>query len=66
VVDLALTGVPHEVVDRGIVARHARLAMTPAGAYAGPLISIRASTRIPQRLSSVVTDAPPTSCCGPR
>jgi hypothetical protein len=57
VVDLAVTGVPHEVVDRGIIARHARLAMTPAGAYAGPLISIPRIDQDPRNVFVVVRDA---------
>lgn len=42
VLDLAATNVPYTVVDRGVVVRHLRSAMTPAAGFAGPLISVPA------------------------
>lgn len=57
VVDLAQTGVPHVVVDRGVVARHAALRMTPAGGYSGPLISVPPTVQSPRRVLFTATDA---------
>jgi len=50
VVDLGLTGVPHTVVDRGLVVRHLQLSMTPAGAGGPPLLSIPSLGQQPRRV----------------
>ena len=56
-VDLAMTNVPYEVIDRGIVARHLRLAMTSAPGYAGALVSVPALARSPRVVILVAQDA---------
>jgi hypothetical protein len=52
VVDLAMTGVAYTVIDRGIVARHLRLAMTPAntGVY---LIALPIAAPAPRKVMLV-------------
>lgn len=56
-VDLANTSVPYVVVDRGIVVRHLRLAMTNAAAYTGPLISVPALPQDPRTVVMTAVDA---------
>jgi hypothetical protein len=56
-VDLALTNVPYVVVDRGLVVRHARLAMSPANGYTGPLISVPDPVQSPRRVLLTARDS---------
>lgn len=49
VVDLGVTAVPYTVIDRGIVARHVRLAMTPANATVY-LIALPVATATPREV----------------
>jgi hypothetical protein len=55
-VDLTLTNVPYVVVDRGLVVRHARLAMSAANGYAGPLISVPDPVQGPRRVLLTARD----------
>jgi hypothetical protein len=54
--DLGLTSVPYEVVDRGVVVRHLLSTMTPAAGYSGPLISIPPIGQQPRHVLLVATD----------
>lgn len=56
VVDLAVTLAPATVVDRGLVVRHLRLAMTPAAGFSGPLISVPDLGQRPRRVVLTARD----------
>jgi hypothetical protein len=56
-VDMTLTSVPYVVVDRGLAVRHARLAMSPANGYDGPLISVPDPIQAPRRVLLTAKDA---------
>lgn len=56
-IDLSLAAVPYTVIDRGLVARHLRSAMTRDAAYSGPLISVPGTGTAKRRVLLVVTDA---------
>jgi hypothetical protein len=56
-VDLDLSAVPYVVVDRGLAVRHARLALSPANGYDGPLISVPDPIQAPRRVLLTAQDA---------
>lgn len=56
VVDLGVTAVPYTVIDRGLVARHVRLAMTPANATVY-LIALPVAIPAPREMLLVAASA---------
>jgi hypothetical protein len=56
-VDLTLDNVPYVVVDRGMVVRHAQLAMSTANGYDGPLISVPDPVQSPRRVLLTARDS---------
>jgi hypothetical protein len=56
VVDVAVTGVAHPLVDRGMIVRHLQLSSTPAAGYTGPLVSVPELPLSPRQVLFVARD----------
>lgn len=55
-VDLTMTAVPYPAIDRGIVARHLNLGLTPAPGYSGAMIAVPKLPMSPRRMLMMATD----------